>query len=210
MLHGNDELLRDAFAEAVKRDISKYSHYDNNQYILAYRQERKKRGEPEEAKYPLDTYADGDLIRMSLREISFAEQGWRTARDVNIAEYSVAILWMVANSPTLFKWTRELLSRHTRKDEEDKLEAVSETFTHLLSYGRSLVYFFRRGDGKDVGHISLLDLSRVGSNWKFMYFTFRCPSLLAVLLSCCFRELSWSRLPERLLFDLLWQFGLLR
>ena len=115
ILHGNDGegILQEAFAGAIRRDISRYSHPDNNQYVTDYLQERAQRGEPGMPKYPLHTYDTSEVLRNSLREINFASHGHRDARDTNIAEYSVAMLWLVANSTSLFPWTRELLRRHS-------------------------------------------------------------------------------------------------
>ena len=135
----------------------------------------------------MHTYDTREVKQNSLKEINFTQQGHRSARATNVAEYSVAILWLVANSTSLFPWTRELLRRHPKEDQENVLRRESDTFDNLLSFGRSLVYYFRHGEGVKRGPVSLLDISRIEHSWKFHFFTFRCPSLLAVLLSCCFK-----------------------
>ena len=86
-------------------------------------------------KYPMLSYDTSEILRNSLREINFSSHGHRDARDTNIAEYSVAMLWLVANSTSMFPWTRELLRRHTTEEEENALRKSSETFENFFTYG---------------------------------------------------------------------------
>ena len=189
LLEGNDGagILHEAFTEAIKRDIARYSDLRVNQYILKYYDARTERGEPMIAEYALHTYDTSVVRENAMHEFTLASQGRRDARGTNLAEYSVSILYLVAHSTALFPWTRELLKRHPTKDEEEQLCSQEETYRLLLSYGRSLVYYFRHGGGCRSGHASLLDISQVNHSWEFRLLTFRCPSLLAVLLSCCYK-----------------------
>ena len=120
------------FTEAIKRDIVKHSDPNKNQYVLDYYEARSERGEPGIPQYPLHTYPDSEVIRNSLREFTMGSQGHRDARQTNLAEYSVAILYLVAHSTALFPWTRELLRRHKSKDDEDILRLKNPTFETLF------------------------------------------------------------------------------
>jgi hypothetical protein len=162
ILQGNDGagILHEAFTEAIKTDIARYSDPNKNQYILKYYDARAERREPAIAEYPLHTYDTDTVFLNALHEFTLASQGHRDARDTNLAEYSVAVLYFVAHSTALFPWTRELLKRHATRGEEDALKLREETYSSLYSYGRSLVYYLRFGDGCRNGMLLCLKFLR--------------------------------------------------
>ena len=129
ILHGNDGagILHEAFTEAIKRDIAWYSDPRKNQYVLKYLDARAERGEPGKIEFSLNTYDTATVLANSLHEFTLASRGHRDARNTNLSEYSVAILYLVAHSTALFPWTRELLRRHITKADEDNLKFREET-----------------------------------------------------------------------------------
>ena len=100
LLQGNDGtgILHVAFTEAIKRDIAWYSDPTKNQYILKYFDARAERGESAKIEYSMHTYVLETVLENALREFTLASRGHRDARDTNLAEYSVAILYFVSHS----------------------------------------------------------------------------------------------------------------
>ena len=185
LLMGKDGtgILQCVFTETIRRDIAKHSDPNRNQYILEYLNARNERGEPMGPQKDLGDYTNKEKLSQALHEFILTDIGMRDARQVNLTEYNVAILYLMAHSPQLFLWTRELLKRHRANRDEQMLITKHSAYELLFSYGRRLVSFFRHRGGCHNSHASLLGLSQVDCRCESRFLTFRSASLSAVLLT---------------------------
>jgi len=138
-LKGKTEIgvLSKPFIDTIREDLRKYSIISENSFLVQFFKER----ESKDILYPtseMETYTFEEVIENALME--FKLELWVPIRRTSVdwTQFSVAVLFLIAESSTYFCWTAELFRRADKKHRETDLMNYQQTYQNLFPYGRAL------------------------------------------------------------------------
>ena len=178
-----------AFADTIRKDLAQYSQVHENPYLIDFMNKRSP-----DIWYPtreMPTYEFKEVLDNALLEFNL--EIWRQVRrtTVNWTQFSVAVLYLIAESSTYYCWTAELFRRCDCCARERDLMGESPTYRNLIRYGRSLVYWLRhcqRTNPNHGGFQRIEELWRAGVTGLIQNSPYNSPSVLAILISCMHKD----------------------
>ena len=136
-LYSNTEtgVLHKPFIEAIKHDLKKYSIISEKSFLVQFFRER----DAKDIHYPtreMETYAYEEVLENALQE--FKLELWVPIRRTSVdwTQFSVAVLFLVAESSMYFCWTAELLRRTNKEFRETELmdDQLTYHFSHMVGH----------------------------------------------------------------------------
>jgi len=128
-------VLTKPFIESIRQDLKKYSIVSENSFLVEFFRER----ETKDIHYPtreMETYTFEEVMGNALQE--FKLELWVPVRRTSVdwTQFSVAVLFLIAESSTYFCWTAELFRRADKKHRETELMNAQQTyiFSHMVEH----------------------------------------------------------------------------
>ena len=129
-LYSNTEtgVLHKPFIEAIKHDLKKYSNVSENSFLVQFLKVRS-----QDILYPtreMQTYTFEEVITNA--SLEFKLELWVPVRRTSVdwTQFSVAVLFLVAEASTCFCWTAELFRRTEKKNKD--LDLMKDKRTYIF------------------------------------------------------------------------------